>query len=201
MKTRFLTLLLTRTSLLLFSTAGFSGVADIAITLKHQPLDDLQLGQVIPFSITISNHGPDTAGADSTRKKPVIANIIINESIPIIIAQDFSIPQTCDFLISIGEPLPPNTLDFLYSFYYPPIPAGESLTCYGLVQVFIKSGGESIEWYISSPPDNDPIDINNTATMVFGIKPPMVHTLSFFFFIVLAILMMKLTFYFMKENK
>ena len=81
MKTRFLTLLLTRTSLLLFNTAGFSGVADIAITLKHQPLDDLQLGQVIPFSITISNHGPDTAGADSTRKKPVIANIIINESI------------------------------------------------------------------------------------------------------------------------
>ena len=192
MKIRFLTFLLT--SLLLFSTAGFSGVADLAITLEHQPLDDLQFGQVIPFSITITNNGPDTAGEDTTTIKPIEAYLIINKNTPLFVEQNSSIGQPCDFLLAVGEPIPPNTVDFIYSFYFPPIPANDSLTCYGLFQVVFQTGNRTIEWsLIPALNDSDPDETNNTATMVFGIKPPMVPSLTTYSMLFLMLLIFVLT--------
>ena len=188
--------------MVLFSTTSFSGEADIAITLDHQSLDDLEFGQVIPFSITISNYGPDTAGADSPIEKSISASFIMNQNTALLlVAQDNSIEQSCDFLLSFGDPRPGNTLDIFYSFYYPNIPAGESLTCYGIFEVYFGSGRRAINWNLSSPTDTDPDQSNNTAEMVFGIRPPVVPSLTIISVILLTVMFLIFTLFFNPVNK
>ena len=101
--------------------------------------------------------------------------------------QDFSISQSCDFLVSIGEPRPPNPIAFAYQFYFPPIIPGESLTCFGTFRVFFESGTRSIEWVANSLSDTDPNSSDNSHVMVFGVQPIAVPTLSFNMVVVLIL--------------
>jgi len=160
----------------LYSIDSYAGgVADLEITLEHQPLDNLNFGDIGQFSVTLTNHGPDEAGANSPVEKPISANVILeveeNIGIPVDFAQNRGEPQVCDFILSVLEPRPPNPVAFAYQFYYPPIPAGESISCYGLFLVLFNSGSRDIEWAVTSVLDTDPNDANNAQTMNFGIQP------------------------------
>ncbi|MCF6319920.1 MAG: hypothetical protein L3J83_11730, partial [Proteobacteria bacterium] len=186
---------------LLYSIDSYAGVGviDLEITLEHQPLDNLNFGDIGQFSVTLTNHGPDEAGANSPVEKPIPASVILevveNIGIPVDFAQDNSQPQECDFLLSFVEPRPPNPLVLVYEFYYPPIPAGESISCYGLFLVLFNSGSRDIEWFTtyglfgpSGSGDIDPNPDNNFQTMNFGIQPIAVPTLSFYTLFIFSML-------------
>lgn len=182
------------TFLCCLSLQSMAGVADIEVSVSSQRLDRLQYGDIGQFSITITNFGPDAAGADSSLDKPIVAFSIIeveSDGAPLHFIQDTSIPQSCDFLLSFGEPVPPNPLAIAYSFYFEPIPVGESITCYGFFLVLFDNGTRTVEWQISSGLfDTDPNKTNNIQAMIFGSQPIAVSTASFLGMVLLSVFVM-----------
>jgi len=179
--------------LFLITNSGFAGNADIEINVGYDSILNLSFGDIGQFSVTIRNNGPDVAGSDSIIQKPVRASAFLtpdkNGEFSLAFGQDTSVAQPCDFLVSFGEPRPPNPLVFAYEFYFPPIEPGESLTCYGFYLISFNSGTRAAEWLAVSIADIDPDEFNNAQTMVFGIQPVAVPTLSFYTLFALSILL------------
>jgi len=180
-------------ALLWLATKSFAGVADLELSIDHPPLDDLAFGQIIPFSITLTNNGPDTAGGKATTTRPISVDLAIEQNTPVLITENTTIEQSCFFLTGFGEPRPPNPLIIFYSFNFLPIPTGDSITCYGLMQVFLPSGNLSVEWFnFPFLLDTDPDNSNNNVTLQLGVRPPMVPTLSL---LALGLLMLSVLFW------
>ncbi len=177
--------------LLCIATKTLAGVADLALSIEHEPLDDLALGQVIPFSITITNNGPEEAGTNSTIALPLSVDLVLEQNTPLLITNNPNIEHPCFFISGFGKPIPPNPLLFIYTFFSPPIAPNESITCHGLMQSFLTSGTLSIEWFnLPAFLDTDPDQSNNSITLTLGVRPPMVPALSFWALGLLILLLM-----------
>ena len=151
-------------------------------------------GQQGEFSITITNHGPDDAGVDSLNNLPIFADSSIiqqrpNGIVDIWFAKDLSQAQECFFVPTIFEPLPiPGSLpSYAFTFAYPVIPVGESITCYGFYSVGFEQGERAVQWDIFNSTDTDPNLLNNSVDLVFRMQPMMIPSTSTFSLIILTI--------------
>lgn len=181
--------------LLLNSMLAIAVDVDLSLALDIADTDNVEFGQIIPFSITVTNNGPDAAASTSTSTLPnrIFTNAFYENSngFPnIIIFKDNSIKQDCIILTFIGEPPPPPlppppTLAF--TIRLPMIPANTSVTCYIKAQVLFDSGNESISF--RSVPILGDIDSdlsNNNKEIVFSIKPAVIPTLNKFTLLLLS---------------
>lgn len=168
---------------LMFLMAAFSvnaGNVDLALTTDFVSQNNFYPGEVGEFSLTITNNGPDDAGADSIVPYPVRLSTpngipLKSDGMDITFFQNPSIPQDCFLVIAIGEPLPGEDPIIFYSFQHSIIPVNTSVTCYGLFQVFDST---SVIWRVRSPTDTELNDSNNSIEMIFGVQPLKVPTLS-----------------------
>lgn len=164
--------------------SAHAAVSDFEITIDQTQFTDLSLGDVGQFSITLTNHGPDVGG--NGRPLSALASLEVEHEsgVPVDFIQNNSIPQACDFRTSVIDPRPPNPVAFGYQFFYPPMAAGESITCYGFFIINFETGVREIEWkhtFGLLSINNEDIDTNpnnDITTMLFGIEPTAVPTLS-----------------------
>lgn len=186
--------------LILFSVSeyGFSGNIDLSLeinpsTVSIAQTQTLETGE---FSVTITNHGPDVAGTGSSLSYPISIDteIIYYEEgvIGVAFQSNPDVIDNCLFFPFVLDPVPGNPVGFIYNFRTPAIPPGESITCYGLYQVFSENSGgiESIEWSPLSVTDNDVNPSNDISLMTFrGVTIP-VPSLSTYALLALTLLIL-----------
>ena len=179
-----------------------AGTADLELTMDFDLSDYVEFNQVGTFSITLTNNGPDIAGLGSSLSRPL--NIHSNPIIPpdLFFILDTDISQVCSSGYLILEPVPflNIPLRYIYTFEFPIIPVGESITCYGKYHVGFVQGRKDVLWEIGNIFDDDPDESNNEVTMVFRGAPAIIPAFSVFGLILLFILLMYLT-YLMKFSK
>jgi len=161
--------------LLSVSEYGFSGNIDLSLEINPSTVSiaQTQALETGEFSVTITNHGPDVAGAGSSLSYPISIDteIIYYEEgmMGVAFQSNPDIVDDCLFFPFVIDPLPGNPAGFIYTFRTPAISAGESITCYGLYQVFSENPGgiKSIEWSPFSVTDNDVNPSNDISLMTF----------------------------------
>ncbi len=181
--------------ILLGSSSLWAGDIDLSIKVNPSSPVMVEPGEYIAqFSITVSNHGPDTAGIDSTFSHPVAMateEIYLEENgYPVDFIINNNINQDCKFETFSPDPAPGNPTLIILAFRTPIIPAGESITCYGYHYTNILSGSRSIEWRPLSVTDTEINPSNDIETMVFQVQVPMVPSSSIYSLIFLTFIMM-----------
>lgn len=184
-------------SILGIANSALAGIIDLDLELDLQDTSQLEYGQIIPFSLTVTNNGPDAAAGSSDAFLPnrvFIRSIFENSNgIPeLIFAGDPSIEQECFWLSIIVEPppIPGAQTSLSYLVNMPIIPAGSSVTCYGLVQSFVDTNREIN--FLSSPilADTDTDLSNNSIDRIFGLKPRVIPSLNILSLSILSVLLL-----------
>ena len=171
---------------LLVSTTSpaLADVIDLDLELDLQDTSQLEYGQIVPFSLTITNNGPDAAAGSSDAFLPnrlFIRSIFENSNgFPeLFIVSDNSFEQECFWTSIIAEPppIPGAQVSLTYLVNMPIIPANSSITCFGLIQSFIEISNKNITFF-SSPilADTDTDLSNNSIDRVFGLRPQIIPT-------------------------
>ena len=172
-----------------------AGTADLELTMDFDLSDYVEFNQVGTFSITLTNNGPDLAGSGSSSQLAI--DVYTNPIIPpdLFFILDTDISQVCSSGYLILEPVPflNIPLRHIYTFEFPIIQAGESITCYGKYHVGFVQGRKDVLWKIGNIFDDDPDESNNEVTMVFRGAPAIIPAFSVFGLILLFILLMYLT--------
>ena len=175
-----------------------AGIIDLELELDLQDTSQLEYGQIIPFSLTVTNNGPDDAAGTSDGFLPnsvFIRTIFENSNgLPqLVFAADTSIEQECFWVSIISEPLPipgsEPSISYLASM--PIIPTGSSVTCYGLVQSFVNVTNKEINFLASPFQDDTDTDLsNNSIDRIFGLRPQVIPSLGMSSLSILIILML-----------
>jgi len=179
---------------------AYSGnIADLELTISPVVISDSSFGEIGEFTLTVTNLGPDDAGFDIPGPFPIsVATepLLINPDgfLDMFFAKNFNISQECGFVQGVADPLPGDPPQFDFLFLLPGIPAGTSITCYGLYGMGITSGRVEIEWSVFNPIDTDPVIENDFVTMSFGIAPPVIPTLSIWGMLLLILAVLGLFF-------
>ncbi len=184
--------------LLLLSLTTYSakaGNVDLELQIDIDLSADVEFKQIGKFSFTVTNHGPDDAGADTTGDFPVsmqTSPIKLNPSgfVDVSFNKDFTIAQECFFVTVVAEPPPGGTVSYGYKFGLPVIPANSSITCYGLYHVGFEFGTKTIKWTARSFSDNDINMGNEVVEMVFGISSVAIPSSNFYTLMLLIILIL-----------
>ncbi|MCF6299731.1 MAG: DUF11 domain-containing protein [Proteobacteria bacterium] len=184
MKTHYVLILLSSVYCLFFSPKVLAGSADLELVIESDLSEGVGFGQIGSFSITVTNHGPDDAGSNSSRPYPiVIFNSPLypsenNGQLELFFGQE-NANQTCFFLLAVIEPLPGGQFPgYIFSFNFPVIPANTSITCHGQYLVNFEQGEREVGWRALNVTDTDPNPDNDRATMVFKINPPVIPSTS-----------------------
>lgn len=157
----------------LFFLFNFDGVVATDVDLElTSDIDfvDVEFGQVGEFSLSVTNHGPNTAGSPASR---VIASTYVlvpaGQPIEIEFTKNDDISQTCNFSHFNGDPMVSGDAYDLISFIFPEILSGETISCYGKFKIRFSKGVRTIEWAVRSRNDNEINPGNETAQQVFSI--------------------------------
>lgn len=186
--------------LLLISNNIWAGNIDLSIEIIPSSINNISIGDVGEFSITITNNGPDSAGANSPAAFPISLDseriFLENNGGFVDYSINSNINQDCDFYLTIIEPIPGGLVSVIYSFYTPIIPAGESITCHGLYHTNFENGIRAVEWSPFSVTDNDTDPSNDIALMTFRGYVPPVPSLSLYGLLFLVMMFLGITFRF-----
>lgn len=170
-----------------------AGLIDLSIEINPSPITDVSTGDIGEFNITITNNGPDDAGADSSLSFPVTVNSerIFLEANGGFIDFDINtnINQDCVFQTIILDPVPGDLVSVIYTFRTPVIPAGSSFTCHGFYYVNFDNETRSMEWRSNSSTDNDTNSSNDAFLMSFRGQVTPVPSLSIYSLILLGLVM------------
>lgn len=184
--------------ILITANPSSAGIIDLELELDLQDTSQLEYGQILPFSLTVTNNGPDAAAGTSDAFLPnsvFIRTIFENANgLPeLVFAADPSIEQECFWVSIISEPLPipGSEPSIAYLASMPIIPAGASVTCYGLVQSFVNVTDKEINFLASPFPDDTDTDLsNNSIDRIFGLKPRVIPSLNILSLIILSVLLL-----------
>jgi uncharacterized repeat protein (TIGR01451 family) len=174
--------------ILLFINNSYAGEVDLQLEVDFPDTSNLEFGQILPFSVTVTNLGPDDAAGESTGFLPntvFISNIYQDSRgfLELLVAEDISIEQECLFFLITGDPLPPpfpQNPPLNYLIDMPIIPANSSISCYGLVQVLITQE-RIIPFQVRAHiTDTETILDNNSVDVVFKLKPRVIPILSIY---------------------
>jgi len=192
--------IITAISFLLFLSVSWSGSIDLSVEVNPSSISIIESVEIGEFSITLTNHGPDAAGSSSPISFPISidTNIIYFEAgVPNAgFASNPDIIDDCLFFPYVLDPLPGNPVGIIYSFFTPVIPAGESVTCYGLYYTNFDNGIRTVEWSPSSVTDNDTDPSNDISLMTFrGFVAP-VPSLTVYGIVLLALMFLGMGFRF-----
>lgn len=185
--------------LITFVRVTKAGVTDLELDLDIPDTSQLSYGQIVPFSLTITNHGPDAAAASSISFLPntvFITGDVYYNSVgypQVLISRDMSIKQECLFFILSGSPPPPPhpPPSISYIADMPIIPANSSITCYGKAQNFIEEQSIELNFFVAPfYTDTDPNLSNNTTNVVFGLKPKAIPSLNLYGLLAMILLIL-----------
>ena len=187
-----------------FSNIAFAGIVDVSLSIDLQLNEEVEYLQESTFSVTVTNHGPDIAGGDSSDQFPVrmiSSSYYIPGNLPFIyITQNTSINQKCFFINSFGSPLPGGLPSIGYTFAFPRIPANSSITCYGKLKIGFEQGLKKIDFFAFSPTDNETNFSNNNIEFSFRIKPIPIPLFSFYNLLLLCLLIVGITWKIQMQN-
>jgi hypothetical protein len=167
------------------------------LEIEIQDTSKLTRGVVVPFILTITNNGPDDSDFVVTiyNDREVNDDIFVLSNLSFI--ADDSIEQDCEFFPINGNDTIPNIGPDYINFYFvitPDLAANSSLTCHGLALASINKTTK-IVFNLSVRTDDIDDDLsNNTQSVTFGVKPPLIPTLSQLSLFVLAFLLLLLGF-------
>lgn len=159
---------------LVAAAAARAGQVDLALTTAVSPAGPYFPGQTAQITFTVTNLGPDIAGADVPGNSvfpPVSVSSIIRVNdayrIPLLVySQD---PVACPFEFINYDPIPGDREGFIEVVYFPRLQVGESRSC--TVDAYIdlsQTTTTEATWRASSRLDTDPNPANNRSTTVFG---------------------------------
>lgn len=167
--------IITLSACLFISSSCLAGNVDLVVNISPDIFSNLSAGDVHEFTVSVTNHGPDTAGIDSVLSYPVsvYTNITLHpNSLATSIQINTDSDQNCFLLTTIAEPRPPATqVQIFKSFHFPLIHPNTTVTCVGFFETFYVYGVRSLEWQISNPTDVDLDSSNNAALLTFGGTP------------------------------
>ena len=185
-------------------SVSWAGDIDLSVeTNLTEPILVTPEGVFGEFSLTLTNHGPDTAGVNNPNPLP-FPNSIFADSIyssfdeennyyayPVIFAQNTAIAQDCNFSYLQPSPVPGDPPQIGYYFTTPALSAGESVTCYGLYSAFFydRTRTMDIGWSSFEGNDNDTDPSNDRAVLTFQAYNPPQPVPSFTFYGLLLLIL------------
>lgn len=178
-------------TLLLGSRGALAGQADLALAASLSPAAPHHAGQSIEVTFTVTNLGPNVAGADSVgplMPVSVTATVRVDDRdrLPVTFTTRDAI--ACPLENVPVDPAPGQRSGTIYVLYFPRLAVGESRTC--RVDARIDMGVSSdqfVRWTAFSAQDIDPNPGNSSATLVFGLAPLAVPALQIGALVSLAI--------------
>ncbi len=181
--------------LLHLSYTAIAGNVDLELQINIDVSAGVEFQQTGEFSFTVTNHGPDDAGSDTTGDFPIsmqTSPIKLNPTgfVDVSFNKDFTIAQECFFVTVVADPPPGGTVSYGYKFGLPRIPANSSITCYGVYHVGFVFGSKTIKWTARSFSDNEIDPSNNSVDIVFSIPPKIIPSTNIFTLLLLMLLIM-----------
>ena len=165
--------------------------ADMQIDIEIPNTSNLTRGDVVPFTLTITNNGPDNSDSLAIiyNDSEINDNIFALSNLSFTV--DESIDQECEFApINANDTIPNTGPDFI-GFYFvlmPDLPANSSVSCRGFANVSIYKITKIDFHAVVRQTDNDNDLSNNTQSVIFNVKPTAIPLLSRFSFVILTLI-------------
>jgi hypothetical protein len=175
------------------SFAGTS--ADLQLEIEFNETNGVVLEAQGEFIARVTNFGPDIAAANTTALPIGILSSVIQDNgsfTPEIVLDPA--PENnnneCFFILIIGDPPPGGGVVYAYDLNVPSLEVNETAECYGTFTRNFQSGTREINWLIDNPYDVDPNTNNNTQSVIFGVPPTPVSSLSEFSLFLLLLMVL-----------
>lgn len=169
--------------LLCAALPSMAGQADLALSVTLSPPAPYRPGQTVTMTLTVTNHGPDTAGADALPfpLPPISASTVIrvNNAYRLPLFFEPVLPTDCVFEQIPFDPAPGDVEGIIFVVYFPEIDPGQSHSCDQSVYIDESvTGGAQSTWFVYSNGDTDPVPENNTLGVFFSFESAPIPALS-----------------------
>jgi hypothetical protein len=141
--------------------------SDVGVTLTASPTTNLQPGQPIDMTLTVTNYGP----AD-------VPDLFVQSSVFVDEMYFVSMnPDECFLITDVGDG--PNGYEFLVEWWlagldvYPPLPSGATATCHFQIALTQRAPPTyQFSFGLSPTYETDPNPANDVATVTLQRAPP-----------------------------
>ena len=180
---------------------------DLTFSTDIDVSSGVEFRDLVAFSITLTNNGPDDAGTNTTFPYPnsvnsSLMNLNQNGFVDVSFIQNFNFSQPCYFGEVVLDPPPNGNVHYAYEINFPVISANSSITCYGFYHIGFESGrrivrlkARTLQGDVDINPDNDEIEI------VFGIRPKVIPIFTTLGLILIVFLFIYLAYFKLSRNE
>ncbi len=161
-----------------------AGQIDLFLSSTVVPSPPHQAGQSVTVTLTLSNAGPDTAGASAPPNTPlptVRASTTVRVNADNRLPVNFTpvVPTVCNFEPIPLDPIPGERAGIIFVVYFPNLPPGASQSCSLVATIDATTTSDFVtRWTASSLADVDGNPSNNGTDVAFGLSPRAVDGLS-----------------------
>ena len=116
-----------------------AGTADLEISVEYDSSSYVEFSQVGNFELTLKNNGPDAVNNSiSINSGTLFQNDL--EVLDVSFTTNLDSEHDCNFILGVFDPVPGGSPAYDFTFVFPPIQSGNSVTCYGKLLIGFKKG-------------------------------------------------------------